>query len=247
MALAGVGDARQVVDRARVRRAGARDDRERRSRPRRARGASSAAASASPVSRPRSSPGTSTMPTSITRAAVATEECTLSATAIFHPAAGRPPRRGGGVRPGRDQRREVAGRAAAHEHAAGPVGEAGEVGEPAQRLVLRPDRAGAVDPPGGDRRRRPDDQVEEHGGLRGRAGHERHRRRVVGRDRGGREHLGPDPQGLLAADALAASRSRRRGASAPRRSADPSSGCGLAIRFRAYATIAFESASVSSV
>ncbi len=31
------------------------------------------------------------MPTSITRAAVATDECTLSATAIFHPVGGRPP------------------------------------------------------------------------------------------------------------------------------------------------------------
>jgi hypothetical protein len=49
--------------------------------------------SARPVSRPRSSPRTSTTPTSITRAAVATDECTLSATAIFHPVAGRPPSR----------------------------------------------------------------------------------------------------------------------------------------------------------
>ena len=38
--------------------------------------------------------------------------------------------------PGGDQRAEVAGRAAADEHAAGVGGQAGQVGDPAQRLVL---------------------------------------------------------------------------------------------------------------
>ena len=44
-----------------------------------------------------------------------------------------------------------------------------------------------------------DDEVEEHARLGRRARHEREERRVVGRDRRRREHLGPDAQRLLAA------------------------------------------------
>ena len=102
--------------------------------------------------------------------------------------------------PRRHERREVPRRAAGDEHAAGLVGEPGEAGGPPQRLVLRPDRTGPVDPAGGDRGRRPDHEVEQHARF-GRCGrHERNRRRMIGRDRGRREHLGPDPERLLPSD-----------------------------------------------
>ena len=45
-----------------------------------------------------------------------------------------------------DERAEVAGRAAADEHAAGLGRQAGEVGDPPQRLVLGERRAGTLEP-----------------------------------------------------------------------------------------------------
>ena len=100
--------------------------------------------------------------------------------------------------PGGHQRRQVARRAPGDEHPAGFGRIARQVGDPSQGLVLGPDRAGAVDPARGDRRAGPHHEVEQDRGLRGSARDEGHRRRVVRRDRGGREHLAPDAQGFVA-------------------------------------------------
>ena len=110
---------------------------------------------------------------------------------------------------GRDQRREVPRRAPRDEDAAGLRGQPRQVGDPSQRLILRPDRARAVDPSCGDRGGCPHDQVEQDG-CAGRCGRdERERRRVVGGDRGGREHVAPQAQRLLPADALGRDRLTR--------------------------------------
>ena len=104
--------------------------------------------------------------------------------------------------PSGHQRRQVARRAPGDEHPARFGRIARQVGDPSQGLVLGPDRAGAVDPARGDRRAGPHHEVEQDRGLRGGARDEGHRRRVVGRDRGGREHLAPDAQRFVAAQAV---------------------------------------------
>ncbi len=130
--------------------------------------AASVFSSAAPVSRPFASTGTASTSMSITRAACAIDEC-ASALHATDPAL-RPsePARGPGGRrlvPGRDQRRQVAERAALHEHPAGLRREAGQVGEPAQRLVLGVDGAGALEPGPAVDRRGADDEVEQAGRL----------------------------------------------------------------------------------
>ena len=154
--------------------------------------------SASPVSRPCSSAGTSSTPTSITRAAAATDEWTVS-QAANRQRVGRVSVGGRRV-PRGHERRQVPGRATAHEHAARVGGHARRVRQPCQRLVLRPDRARAVDPARRDRRGRAHDQVEQHARLRRGARHERERRRMVGGDRRGSQHLAPETERLLPAD-----------------------------------------------
>ncbi len=61
----------------------------------------------------------------------------------------------------RDEGAQVAGRAATDEHAAGRRREAGEVGDPAQRLVLGVDGPAALQPRAAVDARRPDDEVEQ--------------------------------------------------------------------------------------
>ena len=147
---ADVGDRVELVDGADVRRAEVGDDGEQAVGARLRR--------ASPAARrPSSARGrraaTSTTSTSITRAAACTEAWVSPVVAKRQ--------RAGGVRDGlpgvvarRDERREVGGRAAADEAAAGAGREAGEPGEPLERLVLRRDRPGAALPqPAEDARR----------------------------------------------------------------------------------------------
>ena len=183
----------------------------------------------------------------MTRAAVTTDECALSARAIFHPPSGRPPSASAAACAGRDQRREVARRSAATRRRRRPPS-----GNPARSATQRSAwfsaqiaPAPSIQPAAIVERRRP------RSGRRGRrpwSGRrdERHRRRVVGRDRGRRQHLGPDAQGLLPADALGCDGLTRAPAQSSSPRPSPSSGCGLAMRFRAYATIARDNASVSS-
>ena len=80
------------------------------------------------------------------RSVFTTDECAWSASG--HPPACRTVPPLGRGRPRGDERRQVAGRAARHEAAAGRGREAGEIGEPAQRLVLRVDRARGLEPVG---------------------------------------------------------------------------------------------------
>ena len=101
---------------------------------------------------------------------------------------------------GGQQRRQVAGRAAADEHASGLGGKAGEVGDPAQRLVLGEHRAGSLDPRAGVDARRPDDKVEQDRRLGGRRRHEREVAWVVGGDARRGEHLAEDAQGFQPAN-----------------------------------------------
>ena len=163
---------------------------------------SSAAASAGPVRRPRSSWGTESRSTSITRAADATDECTVSAHAICQRGGRSPPRRLGGCVARRDQGRKVARRAARDEAAAGSGGHPRELGEPSEHLVLRPHGAPALEPAPPVDLGRAHREVEEHAGLAGGARHEREEARVVGGDGRGREHVRPDPERLVPADAL---------------------------------------------
>ena len=123
--------------------------------------ASTVARRAAPVSRPRSSPGTSTTSTSITYAQrVLDRRVRLLGHADRPAGRARAARGRGGRLAGRDQRRQVADRAARHEHAAGRRRQPGQVGDPAQRLVLGVDRAGALEPRSAVDARRPDDHVE---------------------------------------------------------------------------------------
>ena len=103
--------------------------------------------------------------------------------------------------PGGDQRAEVAGGATADEHAAGVGGQAGEVGDVAQRLVLGEHRAAALQPRAGVDAGRADDEIEQDRRL-GRCGrHERQEARVVDGDARRCEHVAEHPQRLEAADA----------------------------------------------
>ena len=103
--------------------------------------ASSAARRAAPVSRSSAPVGTTSGSTSMIRSVLTSDECAWSASATRQ--RGRSVAPLGGGRPRGDERREVAGRAAGHEAAAGRRREVGEVGQPAQRLVLGVDRAAA--------------------------------------------------------------------------------------------------------
>ena len=241
---ADVRDAGEVVDGPGVRRSGARHDGEhavaavgleRRSR----------AHHRSAV--PRASWGTESTSTSITRAADVH-------AGVRGVARGEPP----SARAGRPRRSAAVCRAVTSDERfpAEPPdtktpprsgGQPGQVGDPPKRLVLRPDGARAVDPAGRDRGRRAHDQVEQDRRTRRGARDERERRRVIGRDRGRRQHVGPEAERFLppdpvGRDRLTGERIELFGASRVR-----SSGCGRAMRSRAYASIACASRSVSSV
>ena len=115
----------------------------------------------------------------------------------------------GGASPGlarRHQRRQVADRAAGDEAAAGRLRHAGQVGQPAQRLVLGVDRARPLQPAAAVDRRGADDQVEQRRQL-GRGGRdERQVARVIDRHRGRRQRLGEDAQRLRGAEAVGSDR-----------------------------------------
>ena len=83
--------------------------------------------------------------------------------------------------------------AAGHEHAAGAGGQPGEVGDPAQRLVLGVDRAGALEPRAAVDGRGADDEVEQRAASVGRARDERQVPGVVDRDARRGEHVAKTP------------------------------------------------------
>ena len=107
------------------------------------------------------------------------------------------------------QRREVAVRAALHEGAAGRLREAGEVGEPAQGLVLGLHGAGRLDPRAAVERVHADQQVGERGRRRRRVGDEGHVARVVDRGAGRQQRVAQERHHALAAEALARDRPAR--------------------------------------
>ncbi len=162
------------------------------------------AARASPVSRPRSSTGASITSMSMTRAVEAIDEW-ASAEATMRQRAGR-------SSPAAARASAAAWRAATSalrlpaeppdtKHPPADGGQAGQVGDPAQGLVLGVHRAGALEPRAAVDRRRADHQVEQGRRLgRGRR-HERQRPRVVLGDARRGQHLDPQPQRLGAAQA----------------------------------------------
>ena len=101
-----------------------------------------------------------------------------------------------------DQRREVPDGPTLHEAAAGLRRHPGEIGHPAQRLVLGVDRARAFEPAAAVERRGADDQVEQRRRFGRRSRDEREVPGVVDRHGRRREHVRPDTQGALAAEAL---------------------------------------------
>ena len=141
----------------------------------------------------------------MTSQAEAIDEC---APAVAATRLGRTPGRGRAPRrvPRGDEGREVADRPAGREDAAGAGRHPDEVGDPAQRLVLGVDRAGALEPRARVDRRGPDDEVEHHGGVARGARDEGEVARVVGRQAGRREVLGEHPHRGDAAEALGGDR-----------------------------------------
>ena len=195
MLFADVGDAGQVVDRAGVRRAGRGDHRE---------------DVVTTVGIERRRQGRARQPTPLVggdRQDVNVHHARRGLNARMRGSAcGEAPSRraAAAARPGRvtrgDQGREVAGGAAGDEHATGRGGHARQVRDPSQGLVLGPHRARPLQPAAAVDRGRADREVEQHARLGRSARHEREVGGVVGRDRGGREHLRPHAERLLAAD-----------------------------------------------
>ena len=141
--------------------------------------ASSAARSAGAGEPPRPAPRAS--PASITRSIERTEECTSS---LHRDARGGRAAVAGALARG-VQGREVAVRAALDEAAARRVRQAGEVGEPAQRLVLRVHGAGRLEPRAAVDRVDADQQVDQRARPpSARAGDEGEVARVVDRGAG---------------------------------------------------------------
>ncbi len=110
---------------------------------------------------------------------------------------------------GGHERRQVPGRPARHEASTRVRGKPDEVGEPPERLVLRPDGAGALHPAPPVRRRGAQHQVEQDARPRRSTRDEREVRRVIRGDRRRSQDVGPDPQRLLASDALGGDRLSR--------------------------------------
>ena len=102
--------------------------------------------------------------------------------------------------PRRHERRQVADRAPVDEDPARLRGQAREIGDPPQCLVLGVDGAGALQPRAGIDRGRPHHHVE-GGGLPGRrTGDEGQVTGVVGRQAGRRENVGEDVEGAGGAE-----------------------------------------------
>ncbi len=133
----------------------------------------------------------------------------MSAAATVH-RAGRSGRTGRGTVPCGDQCGQVSGGAAGDEASTGGGGKSDQIGEPPERLVLGPDRAGPFEPASPVGGRGAQHQVEQDARPRRGAGDEGEVRGVIRRDRGGCEHVRPDAQRPFAADAL--SRDRLAGA-----------------------------------
>ena len=125
---------------------------------------------------------TVSVPTPSTWSALPTEECASSLRAT----SGRTGRVGLAPVPrrvaGHHERRQVAGRTARHEAAAGALGQAGLRRQHAEGLVLGHDDAGRLEPGGAVQRRAGDEHVEEQRGLRRRGRDERQEARAVARD-----------------------------------------------------------------
>ncbi len=107
-----------------------------------------------------------------------------------------------GVLARRVQGGEVAVGAALHEAPAGAGRQAGEVREPAQRLVLGVHGARALQPAAAVHRARAQQQLDERGGRGRRRRDEREVARVVDRDRQRQQHVAEAPQRLLRPEAL---------------------------------------------
>ena len=97
---------------------------------------------------------------------------------------------------------QVAEGAALHEHPGRRRRQPGEVGQPAQRLVLGVDGAGTLQPRPAVDGRRAHDEVEQRGGLGRRGRDERQVPRVVHRDARTGQHLVEQPQHPLAPQAV---------------------------------------------
>ena len=162
---------------------------------------SSAARSASPCIRPASSAGTGSTSTSMKRAAARTEEWTSSLHATRQ-RSGAPPRSW-----------RACSRAACSADRLPLVppwtkqppalrGQPGEVGEPAQRLVLGVHRARALEPAAAVDRAGAEQQLDVGGGGRRRRRDEREVARMVDRDGQRQQHVAEAPQRLLRAEAL---------------------------------------------
>ena len=108
------------------------------------------------------------------------------------------------------ERGQVADRAALDEAAARLVRHAGQVGQPAQGLVLGVHGAGRAAPAARIHRRGGQGHVEQLGRMRGGGGDEGEEAGVLDRDAGRGERLGEDLQGRLAADAVLGHRLARR-------------------------------------
>ncbi len=145
----------------------------------------------------------------MTRAADATDACAASLTAITErgaPSASMPCLARHECRAATSAL-EVRGRATRDEHTAGLRWKPGEVGQPAQGLVLGERRAGTLEPRTSVDRRRADDEIEEHRRLGRCRGHEREEPRVVDRDRRRRERFGEHAERLRAPDPVRGDRS----------------------------------------
>ncbi len=129
---------------------------------------SRAARSARPVSR-WSSVGTTSASTPMTWRALPTEEWASSLTATSGLCRSEPAPPVAGRVAGHHERREVPGRAARHEAAAGPGGQAGRPGDDLERLVLGDHDAGRLQPRRPVQRGAGDEHVEEERRL-GRGG-----------------------------------------------------------------------------
>jgi hypothetical protein len=107
-----------------------------------------------------------------------------------------------GVVAGGDQGRQVGHRPAGGEAAACRIGHLGQVGDPAECLILGEHHAGAVQPGRAAQRRGTDHEVEHGGRLGRRPRDEGEVAGVVGRDAGGGQVLGVSTQRLGSAESL---------------------------------------------
>ena len=184
----------------------------------------SAARSAAPVIRPRSSGGTSTTSTSITRAAACTEAWVSPVVAKRHrPPGGSPWRRRAWWRAVTSADRLAADPPLTKQPPA-PSGNPARPASHCERLVLGGDGAGAALPQPAEDARRADDEVEQVGGRRRRGRHVGQVQRRVHRPAGVHQHVAEQRQRLVAADALGTDHALERARPAGRPAGRPTSG-----------------------